>query len=181
MDAVSFLATSVRRERERAALTLTELAKRAGVAKSTLSQLESGVGNPSVETVWALSNALNVPFSRLVDPTPVRVEVIRFGEGTTARSEHSDYAATLLSAAPPGTRRDLYLLVAEPGPEKHSEPHLPGTIEHLVITQGRARVGPVGAAVELSPGDYISYSGDEPHVFIALEPRTRALLVSEHR
>lgn len=181
MDAVRFLATSVRRERERAGITLTELARRADVAKSTLSQLESGVGNPSVETVWALSNALGVPFSRLVDPTPVRVEVIRFGEGTTARSEHSDYAATLLSAAPPGTRRDLYQLVAEPGPEKHSEPHLPGTVEHLVVTQGRARVGPVDADVELGPGDYVSYPGDQPHVFIALEPDTRAVLVSEHR
>ncbi|QCG67573.2 MULTISPECIES: helix-turn-helix domain-containing protein [Pseudomonas] len=38
-------------------LSLTELAKRAGVAKSTLSQLESGIGNPSIETLWSLLNA----------------------------------------------------------------------------------------------------------------------------
>jgi transcriptional regulator with XRE-family HTH domain len=50
-----------------AGLSLTELARRAGIAKSTLSQLESGAGNPSVETLWALAVALGVPFSRLVD------------------------------------------------------------------------------------------------------------------
>ncbi|OXM39141.1 transcriptional regulator, partial [Amycolatopsis thailandensis] len=58
------IATSLRRERARTGLSLTEVAKRAGIAKSTLSQLESGAGNPSVETIWALCVALDVPFSR---------------------------------------------------------------------------------------------------------------------
>src|SRR5690242_11606233 len=52
------IAAALRRERARAGLSLTELARRAGVAKSTLSQLESGLGNPSVETLWALGVAL---------------------------------------------------------------------------------------------------------------------------
>ena len=39
------LAAAIRRERERVGLSLSELAKRAGVAKSTLSQLEAGTGN----------------------------------------------------------------------------------------------------------------------------------------
>ncbi|MFC7640091.1 helix-turn-helix domain-containing protein [Streptosporangium lutulentum] len=62
-DLAALIAASVRRERDRAGLSLTELAKRAGIAKSTLSQLESGVGNPSVETLWGLGAALGVPFS----------------------------------------------------------------------------------------------------------------------
>ena len=45
-------------ERERAGMSLAELA-RAGLAKSTLSQLESGTGNPSLETLWALAMALD--------------------------------------------------------------------------------------------------------------------------
>ena len=61
---VALVSMSLRRERARAALSLTELAKRAGIAKSTLSQLESGTGNPSLETLWALGTALGVPLSR---------------------------------------------------------------------------------------------------------------------
>ena len=45
------LAAAVRTERERAGLSLSELARRADVAKSSLSTLESGQGNPGVETV----------------------------------------------------------------------------------------------------------------------------------
>ena len=44
---IGLLATALRRERERAGMSLAELARRAGLAKSTLSQLESGTGNPS--------------------------------------------------------------------------------------------------------------------------------------
>ncbi len=57
------IAASLRRERRRSGLSLTELARRAGIAKSTLSQLESGTGNPSLETLWAICVALDVPLT----------------------------------------------------------------------------------------------------------------------
>ncbi len=57
---------------------------------------------------------------------------------------------------------------------------MPGVVEHVVISAGRALVGVAGEPVELSPGDYICYPADVPHVFEALEPRTQAVLVSEH-
>src|SRR5947207_1806494 len=46
-DPKPVIARALRRERGRVGLSLTELARRAGIAKSTLSQLEAGNGNPS--------------------------------------------------------------------------------------------------------------------------------------
>ena len=174
------IAASIRRERERAGLSLSELAKRAGIAKSTLSQLESGSGNPSVETLWALAVALGVPFSRLVDPPRPRVRVIRAGEGPAVHSEKAVYIATLLASCPPGARRDISRIEARPGEPRLSDPHVPGTTEHLVLSTGRALAGPTTEPVELAPGDYIAYPGDIPHIFQALEPDTTAVIVSEH-
>jgi transcriptional regulator with XRE-family HTH domain len=174
------IAASIRRERDRAGLSLSELARRAGIAKSTLSQLESGTGNPSVETLWALGVALGVPFSRLVDPARPEVRVIRAGEGPVIYAERASYAATLLASCPPGARRDVYRLRAQPGEPRLSDPHMAGTAEHLVISTGRALAGPAGNAVELGPGDYVTYPGDAPHVFQALEPHTTAVMVMEH-
>ncbi|MGW6374619.1 helix-turn-helix domain-containing protein [Rhodococcus sp. NPDC055112] len=174
------IAASLRQERERAGLSLTEVARRAGVAKSTLSQLESGSGNPSVETLWALCVALDIQFSRLIDPPRPRVRVIRADEGPAVHSDRSDYQATLVASCPPNARRDIYRLSIEPGPAREAEPHPPGVVEHVVLSAGRALVGLAGSPVELGPGDYISYPGDAAHVFQALEPGTRAVLVSEH-
>ncbi|GGL73368.1 XRE family transcriptional regulator [Streptomyces fumigatiscleroticus] len=177
---LDWIAASLRRERVRAGVSLSELAKRAGIAKSTLSQLEAAGGNPSVETLWALAVALGVPFSALVEPPAPAVQVIRAGEGPTVASERTDYAATLLSASPPGARRDIYRLRAEPGPARESEPHIPGTVEHLIVSTGRVKAGPRGESVELGPGDYMTYRGDVPHAYEALSPGTTFVLVMQH-
>src|ERR1700758_381866 len=177
---LELIAASLRRERRRTGLSLTEVARRAGVAKSTLSQLESGTGNPSLETLWAICVALDAPFSRLLDPPRPRVQVIRADEGPTVSAAQADYQATLLAACPPGARRDVSRIAPEPGHARVSDPHMPGVMEHVVLSAGRALVGVAGEPVELGPGDYICYPGDIPHVFEALEPRTLAVLISEH-
>jgi transcriptional regulator with XRE-family HTH domain len=174
------IAASLRRERRRTGLSLTEVSRRAGIAKSTLSQLESGTGNPSLETLWAICVALDVPFSRLVDPPRPHTQVIRADEGPTIASAEADYRATLLASCPPGARHDVYRIEAEPGQARASEPHMPGVVEHVVLSKGRALVGVADEPVELGPGDYIRYAADLPHVFEALEPGTLAVLLSEH-
>ncbi|MGW3667106.1 helix-turn-helix domain-containing protein [Streptomyces sp. NPDC005141] len=177
---LDWIAASLRRERARAGLSLSELAKRAGIAKSTLSQLEAASGNPSMETLWALGVALGVPFSALVEPPTPAVQVIRAGEGPTVHSEQAEYAATLLSASPPGARRDIYHLRVEPGAARESEAHIPGSVEHLIVGAGRLKAGPRGEEVELGPGDYMAYRGDVPHAYEALEPATTFVLVMQH-
>lgn len=174
------IAASLRRERHRAGLSLAEVARRAGIAKSTLSQLESATGNPSVETLWALSVALDVPFAEIVEPTRPKTQIIRAGEGPAVASEEANYIATLLASCPPNARRDIYLIFAQPGNPRLSDPHMPGVVEHVVISGGRARTGVADDPVELNPGDYIAYPGDVAHIFEALEPDTFAVLVSEH-
>jgi transcriptional regulator with XRE-family HTH domain len=177
---LAVIAASLQRERRRAGLSLAEVARRAGIAKSTLSQLESGTGNPSIETLWALGVTLDVPFARLVEPPRPKVQVIRAGEGPAVASEQADYVATVLASCPPHARRDIYRVSAQPGAPRESDPHMPGVVEHVVLGTGRALVGITEDPVELSPGDYIAYPGDVPHVFKALEPDTVAVLVSEH-
>src|ERR1700739_1516108 len=149
---LELIAASLRRERRRTGLSLTEVARRAGVAKSTLSQLESGTGNPSLETLWAICVPLDAPFSRLLDPPRPRVQVIRADEGPTISAEHANYRATLLTASPPGARRDVYRIDAEPGHARASEPHMPGVVEHVVIGAGRALVGVAGGGGRARPG-----------------------------
>jgi len=175
------IAAALRRERERVGISLAELARRAGLAKSTLSQLENGAGNPSVETLWALGVALGVPFSRLVEPPAPVIRVVRAGEGPRLRSEHADFAAALLAAATPHGRRDLYVMELEPGASREAEAHIPGSVEHLVLAAGRMLAGPTGEELELGPGDYVTFPGDIPHTYQALEPGTWAVLVMEHR
>jgi transcriptional regulator with XRE-family HTH domain len=179
-DVIALIAASIRRERDRTGMSLSELARRAGIAKSTLSQLESGTGNPSLETLWAIGVALGVPFSRLIDPARPGVRVIRAGEGLAVFAERASYAATLLATCPAGARQDIYRVLAQPDEPRVSDPHMPGTVEHVVLSTGRALVGPAGEPPELTAGDYVTYPGDAPHTFRALEPDTTGVIILEY-
>ena len=137
---ISVIAKSLVRERARTGLSLAEVARRAGIAKSTLSQLESGNGNPSLETLWSLCVALDIPFARLLEPQVNKTQVIRRGEGTKVVAEQANYQAILLAACPPGARRDIYLLLTQPGADRISPPHPPGPAAHILLPQGLARV-----------------------------------------
>lgn len=175
------IASAIQRERHRKGMSLSALATKAGLAKSTLSQLESGKGNPSIETLWAIAAALEVTFSTLFEVSKPDVTLVRAGEGATVGSDHASYQTTLLANCSPGTRRDLYRVDLEPGNARRSTPHPVGTYEHAILCAGQARVGPLGAEEILNTGDYYRYPADRPHIYEALSAGTQMIVVMETR
>ncbi|WP_449061707.1 helix-turn-helix domain-containing protein [Planomonospora algeriensis] len=61
----------IRGLREERGLSLSELARRAGIGKATLSGLENGTRNPTLETLWAVTAQLGVPLAAAVGTGPV--------------------------------------------------------------------------------------------------------------
>ncbi len=165
---IALIASAIRRERARAGLSLSALAAKAGLAKSTLSQLESAQGNPSVETLWAIASALGVPFSFLFEAQASESALVRLGEGEPVISECAEFSTTLLADCPPNSRRDLYRSELQKGASHESEAHPAGTVEHVIVIKGELQVGPLGAEEVLRVGDYFRYSGDIPHSYTAL-------------
>ena len=63
MDTMNqIVAGNIRRLRKEKKLTMEELAKLSGVSKSMLAQIERGDGNPTISTLWKISNGMKVPF-----------------------------------------------------------------------------------------------------------------------
>ena len=56
---------TIRRERHRQHMSMRELARRVGVTPSHLSKIERGLANPSVGTLWTVSDELGVPVSTM--------------------------------------------------------------------------------------------------------------------
>ncbi len=121
-----------------------------------------------------------MPFSRLVDPPVPPVRIVRAGEGAAIPSETGHFTGTLLSSCPPGARRDVYVIALDPGEPRRAAAHIPGTVEHVLVTAGRVRTGPSDDEITLHPGDYAGFPGDQPHRYEALDPGTAAVLVVEH-
>lgn len=174
---VSQVAGNIRFLRSQAGMSLGELAQAAEVSKSTLSTLEAGRGNPSIETLWAIATALGVSFGRLVERPAPSVKVVRAGAGATVASGQGALVARLIDSSDRRSTTELYVIEADRATTHHANPHVRGAVEGFFLLSGRMRVGPVGAAVKLEAGDYVSFHADVDHRYEVIRGPARALMV----
>lgn len=177
----ALIAKAVCREREKAGLSLSALAKKANLSKSTLSQLESGQGNPNIETLWAIAYALDVPFSYLFEVATPDVTLIRADEGELIDSNMTDLTAALLASCPPNAHRDLYRVHLTKGEARQAAPHPKGSVEHSIVIDGELEVGPADNPETLRAGDYFRYPADVPHMYRAKSESVSFILVMQSR
>lgn len=173
------LAANLKSARARRGVSLSETARLSGLSKATLSQLEAGTGNPTIETVFSLSRALGEPISGLLEQpsgdglTVVRgadVEVLR-GEGVDLRALHRIENSGLIC--------EIYDQRVRSGGRQESLGHA-GT-EHTVVQSGRLDVSVNGRRVTLGPGDYIAFDAKSPHSYAAPEGPVSSVLLLRYR
>jgi len=170
------IAVSLRTFRQRQGLSTAQLAERSGVARATLTKIEAGLGNPTIDTLYALADALGAALGDLISEPSARVEVIRAAEGIRVRGA---VTARLLDRIHGRTLAELYEVTFATR-ARRAGPHPAGVVESLILTGGRLRVGPVEQPVELSAGDFVRFPGDVPHLYQAIGAPARGILVMSH-
>ena len=159
------LARNVRRLRQDRGLTAAELAARSGVAKATLSQIEAARGNPRLETLRDLADALGVsPTELLAAADDARVRVVRADEGTDITD--SVIGGRLVRSIPvePAVI-EIYELALPADVSETSVSHGVGAHEHVFVLEGGLEVGPVEARTQVEARDLASYPADRPHAW----------------
>jgi transcriptional regulator with XRE-family HTH domain len=146
-------------------LSLSELARRAGLGKGTLSELETGQRNPTLDTLFAVTSALRLPLSAALPA----------GAAAPPDATGAAVSAWLVEQLPGA---DVYRRRVEPGRTQHSEPHAPGVREQVLVVSGRLRLA--GGDVELGEGELHAFAGDATYVWEALGGRVSAVLVMRY-
>ncbi len=168
-------------------MTLSALAEQAGVAKSTVSLIERGQGNPSIDTVWALASALGVPFTSLFhdEPPADDVSVVREDDGSVIAVEDAGLPADGLIVRHMLTRTggaliEIYTLVLEEGAVRNAEAHVSGLFEHITIAAGTLEISSDSFKEVLNQGDLISFRADRPHTYRVIDGPVRLVSVHEY-
>lgn len=179
MDHNELVARNVRRYRRERSLSLGELARRSGLSKQTLSVLESGGGNPTVETLAALGAALDVPPRRLLTEWGSPVYVQRAAESDW--TEHDGWSDRLLDLTFGSGYVRTFVLRLERATGCEPEPipaYSTGALHHIYVFSGKLRTGPVDDQVELAAGDFVRFHADVPHRHTCLSDRVVAHVVT---
>jgi transcriptional regulator with XRE-family HTH domain len=178
--ALEAVATNVQKWRIRRGLSVSALARASGLSKSTVSGLERHFGNPSLDTLWALARALEIPlgflFSDSVGDSELRV--LKSDDHRPA-FRHSGYASRLVTGWRADGELELYVTTIDATAQHDSESHGAGVIEYVLVVDGDVKVHVGGQEVELEQGDFLSFAADKPHSYRANGPS--ATLVGIHQ
>nr|WP_276514251.1 helix-turn-helix domain-containing protein [Actinomadura citrea] len=168
----------MRRARLELGLSLSELSRRSKIGKATLSQLEAGAGNPTIETVFSLSRALEVPISDLLDhQEPSGLTVVRAAEVEVLSGEGVDLRP-LRGIESGGALFEVYDQQVRTGRRQDSLGHV--GMEHTIVQSGRLAVRVDDRDVELGPGDYVGFDARLPHSYSAVEGPVRSVLLLQY-
>jgi XRE family transcriptional regulator, regulator of sulfur utilization len=156
----------IRAERHRRRLSLEDLAARAGVSRSMLSDVERGGKAPTVLVLDRIATGLDTSIARLLgEERSARVVVLRRGEHDVAR-DPSGWARVILSPVLPGVEFELMRTTIPAGVDAGAfSPHAAGSREYLAIERGTLTLTLDGTPVTLRAGDSVYYAGDCRHAF----------------
>ncbi len=182
LELVKVVGANLRAVRSVRGLSLSEVARRAAIGKGTLSELEAGQRNPTLETLYALAQVLEVPLGELLVETEAadgdRQVLVRAGgadlSGRTIDVQLMDRTAI------GGFRQEIYRLYARAGSRYVSPGHRPRVVEQLLVHSGTLVAGPEQDPVTLGPGDYLRFDGGADHVYEAPGTDVVATLVMRY-
>ena len=151
----------IRERRQRRGLVIQEVARKTGLSKAYISQIETGKASPSLRTAAKLAQALEVPLPTLFMDDDFACQVVRKAERPQVSFGAPDKLVSVLSA--PNRHLELVLVEIPAGYTAGGRTHShEGEECHLVLAgeitaiQGERRF-------QLSEGDSFHWDGSLPH------------------
>jgi transcriptional regulator with XRE-family HTH domain len=168
------LGARVRAEREAAGVSVRGLAKRLGVSPSLLSQIERGLAQPSVGTLWAIVTELELSLDALFAapseaPDAARPALVQRASDRRAIELEGGVRWERLTAAPDADADFAFVTYAPGGDSRADDP--PATHhgkEYGFVVSGRLAIEIGDEVLELGAGDSIVFGSETPHRFRAL-------------
>ena len=157
-------------------LTQGTLAKAAAVPRSTIANLESGEGNPSLAVLVKVASALGVPIDELL--ASPRAAVRRWKAADLSTRERGRGVTTRALVPEPVPDEMMDLMDFAPGAVMGGTPHLPGTREFFTCLSGSVNLIVAGERYALAEGDVLAFPGNLPHSYQNADPLRPARGVS---
>ncbi|MBL8924544.1 MAG: helix-turn-helix transcriptional regulator [Myxococcaceae bacterium] len=165
-DLAPVVGRNLRRLRTERGLSLEKLAQASGVSRAMLGQVELGQSAPTINVLWKIARAVDVPFSALISTTQQSpVKVLREKDAKRLLSHDGSFSSRALFPYDEPRRVEFYELVLAPKGLESAEAHAPGTVENLVVSKGQLELVVGGDTYSLGAGDAILFEADKAHTY----------------
>jgi transcriptional regulator with XRE-family HTH domain len=158
------LAGRLREERRRRRLSLRKLADESGLSPTTVHQIETGRGSPSLATLQALASTLGVPLAALFESGPPPPEpAVLLPARERPRTRTRSGSLERLAAGLPGQRLRGLLVTLAPGGTTGEEAMTHPGHELVFGLSGRFVYEVAGKDYPVGPGDSALVDSRQPH------------------
>ncbi len=168
VDPTPALGKTIQRLRKAYNLSLGELSEQSGVAKSIISQIERNETNPTISTVYRLSRALDTTVDEVLKIDGSQVFLEHQLKSGIPILESQDGLCRLAITGPLNLVNHIqwYDFIAKPMGVLESDPHPPGTVEHLYLLSGQIDVTAGDDTRRAKAGEALRFRGDLPHKIV---------------
>ncbi len=169
-DLILVIAARLRARLRQEEGALEKLSDFTGVDADLLAAIVNGHRAPSIDLLWKIANALDVPFGALIAaPKRSGAAVIRKTEANVLVSSDGAFRSRALTSFGQNPRVEVYELTIQPHHFEQSQAHAPGTSENILVVRGELEiVTGREPAYRLGAGDAIHFDADVPHSYRAL-------------
>lgn len=163
MEIGEIIAENLKRIREERNLSLSKLAEMAGVSKVILSQIEKGDSNPTINTIWKIAGALQLPYTGLLEPSEAKIVHIK------KRDIHilDEDKYHIFSYYPKNKDRnfEMYQIEMDEGCLHKSIGHSLNSSEYIMVTDGEMIMDVNGSEFMLEKDDALYFDASFPHTY----------------
>jgi len=158
------LGARLREERNRVGMSLRELGAASGLSTTTVHQIESGRGSPSLATLQALASTLGVPLGALFESQATEeAAAILLPAGDRPRASVPRGSLERLASGLPGQRVRGVLLTLAPGGDTGQDTMTHPGHELVFGLSGRCVYEVAGREYWVGPGDSLVLDSRQPH------------------
>ncbi len=155
-------------------LSFEQLARRAGLSKGVVVQIERARSNPNIATLCRLASALGVAVvDLLAEDAGAGIQVVRSHEVPVLWRGPGGGTARLLAGTRGPDMLELWEWELRAGERYDGAAHAAGTREIIHVVAGGLAVEVDGQRVELAAGDGMTFAGDRRHAYLALSDAVR--------
>ena len=166
MDSInSIVSTNLKRLREEKKMSLDAVAKVSDVSKSMLGQIERGEVNPTISTVWKISNGLKISFSELLSRPEAEYEVIDVAFIEPLLEDGGRYRNYPVFPYDANRRFEMLYIELDAGSHLDAEAHPAGTQELILVVSGTLAVHVNDEVLTASDRNAIQFRADRAHQY----------------
>ena len=146
-------------------LSLDKVAELTGVSKAMLAQIEKGISNPTVTTLWKIATGLNVSFSYFMEEE--EQEIVYVCHDSITPIVESDKRMKVYPLFPYENNKhfEVFFIELEPGCAHSSPAHNDGTEEYVIVTKGQVEIVLDDKIFNLAYGDALKYHANKSHCY----------------